>query len=583
MKRARIVEDFNPVYPYDTPNAPAVPFITPPFTSSDGLQEKPPGILSLNYKDPIATKNGALTLKLGSGLDINDEGELTSNLDSITPPLFKENKTMGLAFNDPLTLQNNQLVVAYTSPLTLQHGKIALQYGSPLTLNNDKLTLNFNAPLTDINHTLSLRFAQPLFVNNYNELAFSAEAPLNTAAGTLRLQSAAPLGIADSTLRVLYSSPLYLQNNFLTLAIERPLAITSQGKLTLQVSQPLKLEDNSLAVSVTSPIKVVDSSIGLASNPPFTVDDSGLSLSTGDGLTVSNSKLQVNIGAGLHFSNGAITASGTVLTASLPLVFSNNQLSLNIGGGLRYSTTYKSIAVKYDIFKGLDIDYYGFLVPKLGNGLQFDKTGNFEAKLGKHLQFDGSGKIDVVFPNPNPDTLWTSPDPLANCTLFTELDAQVWLSLVKTGGMVHGFMSFKPLKGLAMGPSINYNFLSIIVQFNENGVRINASPSSTDNEFQGTLAPNATWGYRVNNTTDTNVTNARAFMPNSTRYPRGGTALQNQLFGSTYINGDYNTPVPYTVKFNTVSSGYSIVFKWGIVRLQQTNLPDCTFSYITEE
>ena len=617
MKRARIEDDFNPVYPYDTPNAPSVPFITPPFVSSDGLQEKPPGVLSLNYQDPITTQNGALTLKLGSGLDIDEEGQLTSDAGAITPPLTKIDKKLGLAYSDPLTLQNNKLTLAYEVPLNLQNGKLAitythplslqdnsltlsydnplavvnnkllLGYNTPLTLQDNKLTLPYTAPLNVSSNSLTLSSARPLYTNSNNELSLATDAPLSTATGTLRLQSAAPLGLANQTLRLLYSSPLYLQNDFLSLSIQRPLAITSGGSLTLQLSQPLGLDNNALSlntsapltvengtlgVSLTAPLTLNNSAIGVTCNPPLTVSNSGISLNTGNGLTVNDNRLQVNIGSGLQFtSSGAITATESAVNAEPPLVYSNNKLSLNIGGGLKYSKTYDSIQVKNDIFRGLDIDYYGFLVPKLGTGLKFNSS---------------SGNIEVVFPttpDPDPDTLWTSANPSANCTFFANLDTQVWLSLVKAGGMVHGLISVKALSGLMLQPATNYEFLNLILKFDENGVKVNAATVNTSNEAQGTLESSATWGYRKNNTTDTNVTNAKGFMPNSTRYPRGGTSIQNQYFGNTYLNGNYNMPVPYTVTFNSVTTGYSIFFKWGIVRLQNPSLADCPFSYITEE
>ena len=81
MKRARLEDDFNPVYPYEHYNPLDIPFITPPFASSNGLQEKPPGVLSLKYTDPLTTKNGALTLKLGTGLNIDENGDLIQPLE----------------------------------------------------------------------------------------------------------------------------------------------------------------------------------------------------------------------------------------------------------------------------------------------------------------------------------------------------------------------------------------------------------------------------------------------------------------------------------------------------------------------
>ncbi|AUG71860.1 long fiber [Rhesus adenovirus 65] len=559
MKRARVDEDFNPVYPYDSPNAPIMPFITPPFTSSDGLQEKPLGVLSLNYKDPVTTQNGSLTLKLGSGLNINDQGQLTSTAGEVEPPLTNNNNKLALAYSQPLAVENNRLIVSY------------------------------NAPLAVTGNSLGLQVSEPIFINDNDKLALQTAAPLKTNAGTLRLQSAAPLGLAEETLKLLFSKPLYLQGDFLSLGIERPLAIAAAGTLALQltpplttndsgltistadpvtvsngnlglrISRPLVVQNNSLSLALTPPLRLFNSEpvLGLGFTFPITVVDNLLSLNIGNGLTLLYNKLTANLGRDLQFQNGAIAVS---LTTEPPLQYTT-KLQLNVGAGLRYNGASRKLDVDINQQKGLTWENNA-VVPKLGQGLYFDPQGN----------------IAMSPTNVKPDTLWTTADPSPNCSVYTDLDAKLWLSLVKCGGMVQGSIALQAQKGTLM--SVTEPSVTIILHFNDNGVRINYP--TLDN--QGTLGRDSTWGYRQGQSANTNVTNAVEFMPNSSRYPRGrGEQAQNQTVGYTCLQGNLSMPIFFQVQYNYVTTGYSFKFTWQAVQRQKFDIPCCSFSYITEE
>lgn len=607
MKRARIDDDFNPVYPYDTPNAPTLPFITPPFTSSDGLQEKPPGVLSVNYKAPITAQNGALTLKLGTGLDVNQNGELTSDGGEVTPPLIRINKKLGLAYNEPLTLQNNKLTLAYTFPLSLrdngltltydnplvvQDNKLKLAYATPLTLRDNKLALSYNVPLVVNDGTLSLQSARPLFTDSDSKLALATDAPLSTATGSLRLNSEAPLGIADATLRVLFKSPLYLQNDFLTVAIERPLAVTNAGHLTLQVSPPLQNTESALTLSTAAPITVAngvltlsiakplmvtnnslflhfraplhlfnsDPELGVNCNPPITVTDNALALSLGQGLELLRDRLTLKLGKNLQFENQAVSVS---LSTDAPLQYGNT-LRLNIGTGLTLSANSpRQLTVDADTGKGLTWN-----------------NNKLAVNLGDGLQFNSQGQIIPVSPRIRSDTLWTTADPSPNCTVYQSFDCRLWLSLVKCGGMVQGTVAVKAEKGPLLNPTAD--FISIVIYFYNDGVRRTNYPTIGDDE--GTLANSATWGYRQGESADTNVTNAVEFMPSHSMYPiNRGDNIQSQMITYTCIQGSFDMPVPLRVTYNHALEGYSLKFTWRVVRNQTFNIPNCSFSYITEQ
>lgn len=547
MKRARLEDDFNPVYPYEHYNPLDIPFITPPFTSSNGLQEKPPGVLSLKYTDPLTTKNGALTLKLGTGLNINENGDLSSDASvEVSAPITKTNKIVGLNYTKPLTLQSNAL------------------------------TLSYNAPLNVVNNNLALNMSQPVTVNANNELSLLIDAPLNADTGTLRLQSDAPLGLVDKTLKVLFSSPLYLDNNFLTLAIERPLALSSNRAVALKYSPPLKIENESLTLSTSgpftvsggnlnlttsAPLSVQNSSLSLLITSPLKVINSGLAMDLGDGLALDGSKLIINLGPGLQMSNGAITLA---LDAALPLQYRNNQLQLRIGSAsaLIMSGVTQTLNVNANTSKGLAVENNS-LVVKLGNGLRFDSWGS----------------IAVSPTTTTPTTLWTTADPSPNATFYESLDAKVWLVLVKCNGMVNGTISIKAQKGTLLRPTAS--FISFVMYFYSDGTWRKNYPVF-DNE--GILANSATWGYRQGQSANTNVSNAVEFMPSSKRYPNEkGSEVQNMALTYTFLQGNPNMAISFQSIYNHAIEGYSLKFTWRVRNNERFDIPCCSFSYVTEQ
>lgn len=547
MKRARFEDDFNPVYPYEHYNPLDIPFITPPFASSNGLQEKPPGVLSLKYTDPLTTKNGALTLKLGTGLNIDKNGDLSSDASvEVSAPITKTNKIVGLNYTKPLALQNNAL------------------------------TLSYNAPFNVVNNNLALNMSQPVTINANNELSLLIDAPLNADTGTLRLQSDAPLGLVDKTLKVLFSSPLYLDNNFLTLAIERPLALSSNRAVALKYSPPLKIENENLTLSTggpftvsggnlnlatSAPLSVQNNSLSLGVNPPFLITDSGLAMDLGDGLALGGSKLIINLGPGLQMSNGAITLA---LDAALPLQYTNNQLQLRIGSAsaLIMSGVTQTLNVNASTSKGLAIENNS-LVVKLGNGLRFDSWGS----------------IAVSPTTTTPTTLWTTADPSPNATFYESLDAKVWLVLVKCNDMVNGTISIKAQKGTLLKPTAS--FISFVMYFYSDGTWRKNYPVF-DNE--GILANSATWGYRQGQSANTNVSNAVEFMPSSKRYPNEkGSEVQNMALTYTFLQGDPNMAISFQSIYNHAIEGYSLKFTWRVRNNERFDIPCCSFSYVTEQ
>lgn len=101
-------DDFNPVYPYGYARNQNIPFLTPPFVSSDGFKNFPPGVLSLKLADPITIKNGDVSLKVGGGLTLQEgSGDLTVN--AKTPLQVTTDKQLEIALADPFEVSNDKL------------------------------------------------------------------------------------------------------------------------------------------------------------------------------------------------------------------------------------------------------------------------------------------------------------------------------------------------------------------------------------------------------------------------------------------------------------------------------------------
>lgn len=116
-------DDFNPVYPYDYARNQNIPFLTPPFVSSNGFQNFPPGVLSLKLADPIAITNGNVSLKVGGGLTVEHQ---TGNL-SVNP-------------DAPLQVASNNLQLALAPPFEVKDGKLALKTGNGLKVLDKTIT-----------------------------------------------------------------------------------------------------------------------------------------------------------------------------------------------------------------------------------------------------------------------------------------------------------------------------------------------------------------------------------------------------------------------------------------------------------
>lgn len=229
MKRTRIEDDFNPVYPYDTFSTPSIPYVAPPFVSSDGLQEKPPGVLALKYTDPITTNaKHELTLKLGSNITL-ENGLLSATVPTVSPPLTNSNNSLGLATSAPIAVSANSLTLATAAPLTVSNNQLSINAGRGLVITNNAVA---------VNPTGALGF------NNTGALQLNA-------AGGMRVDG------ANLILHVAYP---FEAVNQLTLRLENGLEVTSGGKLNVKLGSGLQFDSNGrIAISNSNRTRSVPS------------------------------------------------------------------------------------------------------------------------------------------------------------------------------------------------------------------------------------------------------------------------------------------------------------------------------------
>lgn len=572
-------DDFNPVYPFDPFDTSDVPFVTPPFISSNGLQEKPPGVLALNYKDPIVTENGTLTLKLGDGIKLNAQGQLTaSNNINVLEPLTNTSQGLKLSWSAPLGVKASALTLNTRAPLTTTDESLALITAPPITVESSRLGLATIAPLSlDGGGNLGLNLSAPLDVSN-NDLHLTTETPLV-------VNSSGALSIATA-------DPISVRNNALTLLTADPLMVSSNG-LGISVTSPITVINGSLALSTTAPLNSTGSTLSLSVANPLTISGNTLTVSTGNGLQVSGSQLVTRIGDGLTFDNGVMkvnvaggmrTSGGRIiLDVDYPFDASNN-LSLRRGLGLIYNqSTNWNLTTDISTEKGLMFSGNKIAL-NAGQGLTFN-NGQLRVKLGAGLTFDSNNNIALGSSSSTPYdplTLWTTPDPPPNCSLIQELDAKLTLCLTKNGSIVNGIVSLVGVKGSLLNIQSTTTTVGVHLVFDQQG-RLNTSTPTA-------LVPQASWGYRQGQSVSTDaVTNGLGFMPNVSAYPRpNASEAKSQMVSVTYLQGDTSKPITMKVAFNGITSlnGYSLTFMWsGLSNYinQPFSTPSCSFSYITQE
>ncbi|AGK27152.1 IV-1 [Baboon adenovirus 3] len=284
MKRTRIDEDFNPVYPYDSTTTPTVPFIAPPFVSSNGLQESPPGMLSLNYADPITTNNGKLTVKLGNNLSLSSDGAITSAT-AVTDPLTNNGGTIGLALSAPLTTTSTGLGISISPPITL---------------SNNALNISLGNGLTSSSNSLAIKTSGAIGFDNQGNLRLNTGGGMRLAGDRLILDVNYPFN-GDPKLSLRIGKGLYLQNNqdLAVLLGSRSGLDFSGNNLVVKLGSGLAFDNNGAITTSTSRSRFADYLPYVSTWPP---------------LNEPNCSIYESLDAmlGLHFSKHGLHVIGTI-------------------------------------------------------------------------------------------------------------------------------------------------------------------------------------------------------------------------------------------------------------------------------
>lgn len=546
MKRAKVEEGFNPVYPYGYNNSTEV---APPFVAADGLQENPPGVLSLKIAPPLTFNSlKALSLAIGSGLSIVD-GKLVSKGQSLLAQ-------------------------------------------APLVINGNEIQLRIGAGLNSENDTLNILTQAPLAISNTNKLIIHLGEGLSIVNGALQLNLTA-------------SSPLSLQNNVLSLPIGDNLQVVN-GKLqsSLTANAPLILENNVLRLNTGNTLQIRDNALetSLQAQAPLNITSNTLQLAIGTGLAISNTNtLQTNLRA-----NSPISINGNTFSLSLASssgLRNRSGLQFQAGWGLKIAPNNDvTLNFKNPLFMTENGDQEGQLGVKIGSGLQLDSNGNIQTKLGNGLGLNNNAIVINTGGGLNitnntlqvatgtgltildglltatgvslTQTLWTTPDPSPNCNIEGQLDAKFVLALTTTGTQVVGTCSIYGLKTLQ---TISSPTITVQLNFDSSGVLLTTSTMTT-----------SYWGYRQNQSISPYpITNALSFMPNLTAYPAGqGNQAKSNTYIQTLLRGNTDKPITLNVTFNNQTDGYSLKFTWtglGSYQNEAFATPTCTFSYIAQQ
>lgn len=565
----------------------------PPFYNSNGFEDAPTTVLSLDAEKPLSTESGKLALKTGAGLSVNENGELqsTSAVPNVSAPLTNTNSNIGLGINTPLSVQNGKLDLKTGAGLSVnENGELQATASAP----------NVSAPLTSSNSNITLGYSEPLSVQN-NKLTVSVGDGLNIYNGklvvipdTTELPPLPPLTKQTGRLGLNIANPFFVNNNTLRLNAGKSMQLNGGALDICNPKAPIQFQDNG--------------ALALGMQPPFNIYNGGLNLKLGAGLSIVDGALTVTAAATAATAKTAEADPNTeekaaqtdaemldesanqikqqpavanevessapfILSASPPLKYADNNLQLIL------SPQFK---VQDDMLYINSDTNYTFMEPIIntdhGITLSFTQPFVLQEKMlslstaaplsigrtGLELSI-GSG---LVIKNnllcSHTDTLWTTAEPSPNVSISSELSAKLWLTLTRCGDLVQGLVAIQGLK--APDDRITTETpKSVKLIFLENGA-LNVEQSSLK----------GAWGFKVNNSVDPKaVENALSLMPNQAVYPlTKGVEARSSIMTQTYL-GSSSRPATLEVSCNSiVKKGFSLEFKWSV----NTNYEDTSFS-----
>lgn len=265
-KKQRRGESINLVYPFEMQNQ--FP-IAPPF---------------INVGEGLDISNLTLSLKLGPGLFINDQGQI--------------------ALQGEAKFQT-------TNPLFYNAGSLELKYRSPglkLTKEGELSVPALKFPLIELNDEIALKLFNGLTVDSEQGLTLALDPIFKYLDGKYLLQCGLPLFKENELLQIRAGNGLALQNSQLECSLTFDYPLVREGEIIkIDLGPGMILTENRLAVKPISPLQNIDDGIGLQCLAPLEADVTGLGLKLdGTSLKVESDYLTVSTANGLSKSRDGL-------------------------------------------------------------------------------------------------------------------------------------------------------------------------------------------------------------------------------------------------------------------------------------
>lgn len=332
--------DINWVYPFHRPHNTS---ITPPFISvGKGLD----------------IQDLTLQLKLGAGLVFDSDGDLSVVGGSefrVANPLFYRDGSLSLKYNQTLALTSQGELSALNAepPLKQENNRIVLELGDGLSAVSGALCLLLD-PIFRFDGVYSLQCAGPLHKsqdmlqiragngvgvkNGQLECTLNFLPPLGRRGEDVIFTGGSGIGVVDGELRVQTLPPIVQGETGITLAISPPFKI-EQNSLSIGTDQSLRIHENNIGVSCGAGMEILAGGIAVKSVAPLVSSTEGLKINTDTSLTLNNGNLAVNVDPNgpLEVTDFGLTVrANEALMMNLTNEFRSGDIMLNSGKKLPY-------------------------------------------------------------------------------------------------------------------------------------------------------------------------------------------------------------------------------------------------------
>ncbi|AAA73919.1 Fiber [Ovine adenovirus 7] len=327
--------------------------------------------------------------------------------------LKSEGLILSLNFTDPITINQTGFLTVKLGDGIFINGEGGLSSTAPkvkvpLTVSDETLQLLLSNSLTTESDSLALKQPQlPLKINDEGSLVLNLNTPLNLQNERLSLNVSNPLKIAADSLTINLKEPLGLQNESLGLNLSDPMNITPEGNLGIKLKNPMKVEESSLALNYKNPLAISNDALSINIANPLTVNTSGsLGISYSTPLRISNNALSLFIGKPLGLgTDGSLTVNLTrplvcrqntlAINYSAPLVSLQDNLTLSYAQPLTVSDN----SLRLSLNSPLNTNSDGKLSVNYSNPLVVTDS-NLTLSVKKPVMINNTGNVDLSFTAP---------------------------------------------------------------------------------------------------------------------------------------------------------------------------------------